>query len=162
MTDTLNARKVEELTGYLMAIPMTEQANVVNYVATEYDYPGDYVYNSVEDLVEGFLPIDAVRAVYFGKLDSWNDYVQLDGYGNVKSWYGLDEYDAKDLAKILLEHDKVIFDYYLHMADGGMVVIDDPDNSEEELASHNEVRGTAYTVADITDIEPDVVGIRIN
>lgn len=162
MTDKLNARKLEKLTGYLMAIPMDEQMNIVNFISVSYGDSSDYIYPNVEDLVEGLSPIDAVRTVYFGKLGSWYDYVQLDGYGNVKSWYGLDQSDAAYFADLLLEHGRVKFDYYLHMTDGSMLSIDDPDDLHEEIDTYNAVRGTTYTVADVKDIEPDVTSVNID
>lgn len=41
-------------------------------------------------------PIDAVRAAYFGNIESWNDeYIKFNGYANLVS---LSEYQAEELA----------------------------------------------------------------
>lgn len=57
--------------------------------------------------------IDAVRAVYFGKIESWNDeYIKFNGYGNLES---LSEYEAEELANDYVDeiylHDDIWLQY---------------------------------------------------
>ena len=57
--------------------------------------------------------IDAVRAVYFGKIESWNDeYIKFNGYGNLES---LCEYQAAELAddytEEIFEHEEIWMQY---------------------------------------------------
>ena len=60
-----------------------------------------------------FNAIDAVRAVYFGKIESWNDeYIKFNGYGNLES---LSEYEAEELANDYVDeiylHDDIWLQY---------------------------------------------------
>ena len=51
-------------------------------------------------------PIDAVRAVFFGKINSWLDeYIRFNGYGNLVS---LSEYEAVEYVD---EYAEEIFEY---------------------------------------------------
>ena len=67
------------------------------------DYAREYntdeeIFSFDEEFFNVFFssPIDAVRATYFGKIESWNDeYIKFNGYGNLES---LSEYEAEELA----------------------------------------------------------------
>lgn len=67
------------------------------------DYAREYntdeeIFSFDEDFFYVFFssPIDAVRAAYFGNIESWNDeYIKFNGYGNLVS---LSEYQAEELA----------------------------------------------------------------
>ena len=57
--------------------------------------------------------IDAVRAVYFGKIESWFDeYIKFNGYGNLESY---SENTAADLAddykEEIFEHEEIWMQY---------------------------------------------------
>lgn len=60
------------------------------------------VYDFDEQFFEDYFssPIDAARAVYFGKIDSWaNKYIMFNGYANLEtSNYPLDLISVYDLA----------------------------------------------------------------
>lgn len=58
-------------------------------------------------------PMEAVRAAYFGNIESWNDeYVKFNGYGNLES---LDEYraaeNADDYTEEIFEHEEIWLQY---------------------------------------------------
>lgn len=58
-------------------------------------------------------PIDAVRAVYFGKIESWFDeYIKFNAYGNLESF---SEYQAAELADDykdeIFEHEDIWMQY---------------------------------------------------
>jgi hypothetical protein len=48
-------------------------------------YEDDYIYDDLEEMLEGFNTMDAVRATYFGNFNYSDDYYRFNGYGNVDS-----------------------------------------------------------------------------
>jgi hypothetical protein len=48
-------------------------------------YENDYIYDDLEEMLEGFNTMDVVRATYFGNFNYSDDYYRFNGYGNVDS-----------------------------------------------------------------------------
>lgn len=48
-------------------------------------YGDDYIYDDLEEMLEGFNTMDVVRATYFGHFNFNDDYYRFNGYGNVDS-----------------------------------------------------------------------------
>ena len=74
-----------------------EKINCFNDYAREHNTDEELFIFDEEFLTSRFSSaIDAARAVYFGKIESWNDeYIKFNGYGNLES---LCEYQAAELA----------------------------------------------------------------
>lgn len=74
----------------------------------------DAIYDSIEELHdEGLLTdLDLTRAVFFGSVENWYDYVSFDGYGNLYSVYDLESspIDISYLAKWLKEEDHEVYE----------------------------------------------------
>lgn len=57
------------------------------------NYPDNYVYSDLGEMLEGVDPVEAARMVYFGNVKSWgDDYFRFNGYGNIES---LSAYELK-------------------------------------------------------------------
>lgn len=71
------------------------------------------IYESITDLHDEGLctGIELTRAVFFGSVESWNDRVSFDGYGNLYSVYDLESspIDINYLAKWLTEEDHEVY-----------------------------------------------------
>lgn len=44
-----------------------------------------YIYDDLEEMLQGMSTIDVVRATYFGEFNFSDNYYRFNGYGNVKS-----------------------------------------------------------------------------
>ena len=50
------------------------------------NYPDNYIYSDLGEMLEGVDPVEAARMVYFGNVKSWHDdYFRFNGYGNIES-----------------------------------------------------------------------------
>lgn len=48
--------------------------------------PDDRVFQSIEDVADLFeSPLEMARAVYFGEIDSWGNWVRFNSYGNLET-----------------------------------------------------------------------------
>jgi hypothetical protein len=107
-------------------LDFSDKLNIYNNYCVEYRGSDDEIFTFDEEFFEIFFtnPIDAARAVFFGKIESWNDeYIRFDGYGNLES---LSEYEAEgeiayDLDSIF-EHEDCWKDY----------IEEDEEDEEEE------------------------------
>ena len=73
----------------------------------ERDYIDDYIYDDLDEMLEGFSPTDVAFKVFNGKKFNPNDqFFQFDGYGNLKS------FDESDIIE-LMEDDKDFQVWYI-------------------------------------------------
>lgn len=50
------------------------------------NYPDNYIYSDLGEMLEGVDPVEAARMVYFGNVKNWcDDYFRFNGYGNIES-----------------------------------------------------------------------------
>lgn len=91
-----------------------EKISLYNDYAREYNTDNE-IFAFDEEFFNVFFSsaIDAVRATFFGKIESWNDeYIKFNGYGNLES---LSEYEAEDLANDYVDeiflHDEIWMQY---------------------------------------------------
>lgn len=75
------------------------------------------IYESVEDIhaqriMDGF---DIARALFFGSVESWNDRVYFNGYGNLESTWDLENspIDISYLAKWLKDEDHEVYQKWI-------------------------------------------------
>ncbi len=78
---------------------LTDESKIscFNEYAAEYN-ADEQIFTFDEEFFNTFFssPIDAVRACFFGNIESWNDeYIKFNGYGNLES---LCTYKAAELA----------------------------------------------------------------
>ncbi len=91
-----------------------EKISCYNEYASEYD-PDNQIFSFDEEFFNTFFssPMDAVRACFFGNIESWNDeYIKFNGYGNLES---LCTYKAVELANDYIEeifrHEEIWLQY---------------------------------------------------
>lgn len=91
-----------------------DKINCFNEFAREYAI-GEEIFCFDEEFFETFFSstIDAVRAVFFGKINSWLDeYIRFNGYGNLVS---LSDYEAieyvNEYAEEIFEHEEIWSQY---------------------------------------------------
>ena len=91
-----------------------KKINLYNDYAREYNTDNE-IFAFDEEFFYIFFssPIDAVRATFFGKIESWNDeYIKFNGYGNLES---LSDYEAENLANDyvdeIYQHDEIWMQY---------------------------------------------------
>lgn len=75
------------ITDYLEGLSFPEQVHYWNRYAEESGE--DYIYSSLEDASEGMSKDEALRALFFGEVDSWYDRVRLNSYCNFESIHAL-------------------------------------------------------------------------
>lgn len=80
------------ITDYLEELPSEAQVHYWNQYALETGE--DYIYPSLEDAAEDMGKDEALRALFFGTVDNWFDYVRLNGYGNFESVHELPDLNA--------------------------------------------------------------------
>lgn len=70
---------------------------------------GEQIYESIEDVADLFAnaALDLARAVFFGKVESWDDDVYFNGYGNLESCWSVNSspISVRELATWLEESD---------------------------------------------------------
>lgn len=107
----------------------SEKIALFNEYACEY-CPDDQIYNFDEDFFETYFsgnPMEAVRAAFFGNIESWNDeYIRFDGYANLVS---MSDYQAAEWAD---DYIKEIYDH----EDLWSSYIDEDDYKENEWKEH--------------------------
>lgn len=111
-------------------LSFSERLAIYNDYCLEYSSGDDMIYDFDNDFFDMAFssPMDAARAVFFGKIESWNDeYIRFNGYGNLES---LSEYEAEneinyDLDTIF-EHEDCWKDYIEEDEE------EDEENDEEE------------------------------
>lgn len=76
--------------NYLSTLSFNSLVELWNTYGVEH-YPDSYIYDSIEAYCDDFDPaaLDVARMVFFGEIESFNDNVYLDGYGNFKGCYNL-------------------------------------------------------------------------
>lgn len=75
------------ITDYLEGLPFPDQVHYWNRYAAETGE--DYIYSTLEDASEGMSKDEALRALFFGEVDSWYDRVRLNSYCNFESVHEL-------------------------------------------------------------------------
>lgn len=82
----------------------------------------DAIYDSIEELHdEGLLTgLELTRAVFFGSVESWNDPVSFNGYGNLYSVYDLESspIDTSTLAEWLKEEEHEVYQEWIEDIQG--------------------------------------------
>ena len=75
---------------YLSTLPFTSLIELWNTYGVEH-YPESYIYGSIAEYCDLLEPeaISVAKMVFFGEVESFNDAVYLDGYGNFKSCHNL-------------------------------------------------------------------------
>lgn len=76
---------------YLSTLPFTSLIELWNTYGVE-NYPDSYIYENIAEYCDMYDPaaIDVAKMVFFGEVESINDAVYLDGYGNFKSCHNLE------------------------------------------------------------------------
>ena len=107
-------------------LSFSERLAIYNNYCLEYCSGDDMIYYFDDDFFDMYFssPMDAARATFFGKIESWNDeYIRFNAYGNLES---LSEYDARNeigyALDVIFEHEDCWKDY----------IEDDEEDDEEE------------------------------
>lgn len=103
----------------------SQKLSIFNTYCIEHGDPDREIHIFDEEFFNTFFtnPMDAVRAAFFGKIDSWSDeYIKFNGYGNLES---MDEYDVLEEIDNYLEE---IFDN----SDTWEDYIEDEEEEEED------------------------------
>lgn len=96
-------------------LDFSDKLSIYNNYCVEYRSGDDMIYNFDDEFFDMAFSshMDAARAVFFGKIESWSDeYIRFNAYGNLES---LSEYEAEgeiayDLDSIF-EHEECWKDY---------------------------------------------------
>lgn len=102
-----------------------EKLSIFNTYCIEHGDPDNEIYSFDEEFFETYFsnPMEAARATFFGKIESWNDeYIKFNGYGNLES---MTEYEVSEDIDNYLEE---IFDN----PDTWENYIEDEEEEEEE------------------------------
>ena len=105
----------------------SERLAIYNNYCLEYCSGDDMIYEFDDEFFDMYFssPMDAARATFFGKIESWNDeYIRFNAYGNLES---LSEYEAENeltyALDAIFEHEDCWKDY---------IEEDEEDDEEEE------------------------------
>jgi len=105
-----------------------ERLSIFNTYCIEHGDPDDQIHSFDEEFFNVYFennPMEAVRAAFFGKIESWNDeYIKFNAYGNLES---ISEYEVLGEIDYYLEE---IFDNPDTWRD--YIDDDDEDNEEED------------------------------
>ena len=105
-----------------------ERLSIFNTYCIEHGDPDDQIHSFDEEFFNVYFennPMEAVRAAFFGKIESWNDeYIKFNAYGNLES---MSEYEVLGEIDYYLEE---IFDNPDTWRD--YIDDDDEDNEEED------------------------------
>lgn len=117
--------KLETFRDAFSKLDSFEKVNIYNEFCLEHGDP-DKMFEVFDDeffKIAFTNPIDAARATFFGKIQSWSDdYIRFNGYGNLESFTSYDaEKEAEDYVDDIYEYPDVWSDY-----------IDDDDDEEED------------------------------
>lgn len=103
----------------------SEKVNIFNEYCIEHGDPGKALYPFDEDFFTNAFsnPMDAARATFFGRIQSWSDeYICFNGYGNLES-VNKDDVDdeIEEYLEDIFEHEDTWGDY-----------IDDDDEEDDD------------------------------
>lgn len=88
-----------------------------------YTYGGATIYSNLSELAREMYaenPVELARAMFFGDLKGWNDYVYINGYGNICSIEDLGEYISYDnLALWLYSQNRVALKVNVQVGEPG-------------------------------------------
>lgn len=101
------------LVNAVMAWLRNQDLETQRIIWNEYHGGDEYVYWNVDDVAQRGSddPTEMMRAVYFGNIGNWDDYVYFNAYGNLESWYGIDEGMLIYVAEWAVEHDLAKFSF---------------------------------------------------
>lgn len=104
-----------QVTTYLENLPFDELVQLWNEYCGEMGEMDGYIYNGVEVVAEVAPPDDPLwiaRAVFFGNVDNWGDYVYFNGYANLVSCWSEENspIDLSSLADWMIETERFEFD----------------------------------------------------
>lgn len=97
--ETYLAEVVKAIRWYMNAQPNEDKDVAVWNDYVGYTGDGDTIYSSLSDLARDFYahdPAELARAMFFGDLKGWDDYVYINGYGNICSITDLGEHISYD------------------------------------------------------------------
>lgn len=97
--ETYLAEVVKAIRWYMNAQPNEDKDVAVWNDYVGYTGDGDTIYSSLSDLARDFYahdPAELARAMFFGDLKAWDDYVYINGYGNICSIEDLGEHISYD------------------------------------------------------------------
>ena len=79
-----------KFSDFLSTLDFNSLVELWNTYGVEH-YPDSYIYNSIADYCDMYEPkaIEVAKRVFFGEVESIDDAVYLDGYGNFKSCHNL-------------------------------------------------------------------------
>jgi len=103
-----------------------ERLSIFNTYCIEHGDPDNGIHSFDEEFFDTYFsnPMDAARATFFGKIESWSDdYIKFNAYGNLES---MSEYEVLEEIDYYLEE---IFDNPDTWED---YIEDDGDEEEEE------------------------------
>ena len=106
-------------------LSISERLTIFNIYCCEHGDSDNEIHSFDEDFFNTYFsnPMEAARATFFGKIDSWSDeYIKFNAYGNLES---MNEYDVLEEIDNYLEE---IFDN----PDTWEDYIDDEEDDEEE------------------------------
>lgn len=77
--------------NYLSTLSFTSLIELWNTYGVEH-YPDSYIYENIAEYCDLLEPeaLDVAKMVFFGEVESFNDAVYLDGYGNFKGCHNLE------------------------------------------------------------------------
>lgn len=119
--------KYETFEEKFKELSIGERLSIFNTYCIEHGDPDDQIHSFDEEFFNVYFennPMEAARATFFGKIESWNDdYIKFNAYGNLES---ISEYEVLGEIDYYLEE---IFDNPDTWRD---YIDDDEEDNEEE------------------------------
>lgn len=147
---------MKKFTTYLSDMAFADLAYLWNEYASENGY--EQIYDSVEEFAANFETEGAelARMVFFGDVKNWGDMVYLNGYGNFRSCWNVENspIDIDELAKWMKDTNHYEYKEWLDSIDA--------DDFAEYLADEEltELWGEYVQEVDEDDLEPN--GLPLN
>lgn len=107
-------------------LSIDEKLSIFNTYCLEHGDPDREIHSFDEEFFEIYFsdPMEAARATFFGKIDSWSDeYIKFNGYGNLVS---MNEYD------VLKEIDDYLEEIFDNSDTWEDYIEDDEDDEEDD------------------------------
>lgn len=92
----------------------------------------NYIYDDLEEMLQGMSTMEVVRCTYFGKFNYCDDYYMFNGYGNVDSMTDTE-------VERLMKNDTDFLKWYIEKYD-----LIDWDEAEQDIEEANELIAAGY------------------
>lgn len=103
-----------------------------NEYLLENNYADNYIYDDLEEMLQGMSTMEVVRCTYFGKFNYCDDYYMFNGYGNVDSMTDTE-------VERLMQNDTAFLKWYIEKYD-----LIDWDEAEQDIEEANELIAAGY------------------